>query len=364
MRSSYRLFRIFGIPVEMHITFVLFILLLLFLGLLGVVGIQFLLYVILLFTVVLSHELCHSVVAKGFGIKVPKITLLPIGGLANVELPENPVQELAISISGPLFNFLVAGLGLALLSVFNVGLMSYSGVLDGFIGGEGGFSALALVLNLLIYINLVLGLFNVLPAFPMDGGRILRGVLALWMDYMKATKIAIMVGQFFFGFMVLVGILSVNLWLVIAGLFMSMSGSSELKYITVRRVFSGVTLRDIASRDVRLVEEHVRVGDFLRLVVRNGVRYYFVVDYAGNLKGIVDLNELSRRGADLMADVGGFARRGIAVAEADSRMEEALRGVMSHDIVVVVDSGRLAGYVTREIVEDSLGYYGAAKRLM
>ena len=357
MAYSYRLFRIFGISVELHITFILFLILVLFFGF------PALLFFLLLFAIVLVHEFCHSLVAMSFGIKVPKITLLPIGGLASVELPSNPVQELAISIAGPLFNFAMALAAFVLLVLLKVSMFSYNSVLDAFMSGSAAQSPLTLALNLIIYINLVLGGLNALPAFPMDGGRIFRSALALWLDYLTATRIALWFGQLFFLFMVIAGFLLGNFWWVIVGVFLSFAGSSELKYITVRNIFEGVNLGDIAVRDVKMVSESVIVKDFMSLIASKNTRFYFIVDLEGNVKGILDLNLLQARNFDPKDPVSRHSARSIIIAGSKVSVEEALKGLMSEEIVVVVDDGRLVGYVTQDSVELSMGYYSAVKKM-
>ncbi|MCX6695116.1 MAG: site-2 protease family protein [Candidatus Altiarchaeota archaeon] len=357
MRSSYRVFSVFGIPVELHITFIAFFILL------AVMGLPSLLFFALLFTIVLAHELCHSVVAISFGIRVPKITLLPIGGLASVELPENPLQELAISISGPVFNFVLAGVGIAAMVAFNVSLVSYDSILAGLAAGEPSALSFASIVNLLVYVNLLLGGLNALPAFPMDGGRILRSALALWLDYLTATRIALGIGQLFFIFMVLAGFLMGNFWWVILGVFLSFAGSNEVKFVTVRKSFQGIKLGDIASRNYALVNEQVSVRDFMDIIVRKGVRFYFVVDNMGKVRGMVDLNALQSKSLNGKDPVARYVNRGAVVAEAGARVEDALKSVVSNDVILVVDGGRLVGYVTDDVLADSMGYYNALRRV-
>jgi Zn-dependent protease len=131
------------------------------------------------FACVVLHELGHSLQARRFGIRVRDIVLLPIGGVARAErIPENPWQEIVIAISGPLVNFVLAGVLILVIWVSGNQLDFEDGLLT----------------NLLL-INLVLGIFNLVPAFPMDGGRILRGLLAIKMSYLDATRLAKNVGH-------------------------------------------------------------------------------------------------------------------------------------------------------------------------
>ena len=188
MRGSIKLFEVFGISVNIHITFLLLPVLFFFMsGWSGVV------LVIIVFACVTFHELMHSIVAKRFGIEVRSITLLPIGGIASMnKIPENPKQEILISISGPMSNiFLASVLYIVLYCApwFSRGILWHA---------QDPFASGVSLVNLLVWLfwaNMMLAAFNMLPAFPMDGGRILRAILALKMDYMKATRIAVNIGH-------------------------------------------------------------------------------------------------------------------------------------------------------------------------
>src|ERR1700758_483278 len=193
MAWSLPIFRIAGIQLRIHITFLLLIAWLAF-GYYAqggsAVAASRVIFVLLLFLCVVLHEFGHAFAAKAFGINTPDITLLPIGGVARLErMPEEPVQELIIAVAGPLVNVVIA------LGLFVAGgsqaLLSPTTV-------EGG----GLIAQLLT-INILLVLFNLLPAFPMDGGRVLRALLAIRMSYARATQVAATIGQgfaFVFGF--------------------------------------------------------------------------------------------------------------------------------------------------------------------
>ncbi|HEU5248194.1 MAG TPA: M50 family metallopeptidase, partial [Candidatus Udaeobacter sp.] len=187
MSWSLPIFRIAGIQLRIHITFLLLIAWLAF-GYYAqsgsAVAASRVIFVLLLFLCVVLHEFGHAFAAKAFGINTPDITLLPIGGVARLErMPEEPVQELIIAVAGPLVNVVIA------LGLFVAGgsqaLLNPSTV-------EGG----GLVAQLMT-INIMLVLFNLLPAFPMDGGRVLRALLATRMSYARATQVAANVGQGF-----------------------------------------------------------------------------------------------------------------------------------------------------------------------
>ena len=182
MRWSFRIGSLAGIPVRVHATFFLLLLFVAWSHASGgpaamVGGVVF---VLLLFACVVLHELGHSLAGRRFGYRVRDITLLPIGGVASFEsLPTNPRQELIIAIAGPAVNVVLATLLYGLLRVGNAFVpVEQLGVAEGSI------------LERLLVVNVFLALFNLLPAFPMDGGRVLRALLALRLDYVRATQVA------------------------------------------------------------------------------------------------------------------------------------------------------------------------------
>jgi stage IV sporulation protein FB len=223
MKGSFKLFNIFGISINIHITF-LFLLVFFFSG-----GIKWLVLTIGVFFFVTLHEVCHSLVARHYGIEVRQITLLPIGGIASMSsMPQKPSQEFFISIAGPLFN-------LAVVVVF------YS-PMKILLGPEVLFyrplsiATWPLTLAYLYWINLMLAVFNLIPAFPMDGGRVLRSTLAGKIGYAKATKFAVVLGHIFAIVFAYFGIVNVNIILVAIAIFIYMAGSSEARQADVKGI--------------------------------------------------------------------------------------------------------------------------------
>lgn len=235
MRGSIRLFKVFGISINVHMTF--------FLLLLVVVtgGVKWICFVIAVFSLVTLHELCHSLVAKSFGIKVREITLLPIGGVASMtKMPEKPSQELLISLAGPAFN-------IAVILVFFFP-MKY------LVGPEVLFHSLStetwpLTLAYTYWINLALAGFNLLPAFPMDGGRILRAILASRIGYQKATKVAVSFGHLFALVFACLGITKGNIILIIIAVFVYMAATNEEMRLDVKETLKKFRVCDILPRD-------------------------------------------------------------------------------------------------------------------
>lgn len=244
MRWSFRVGKIFGIEFRVHVTFLL---LLAFIYLAGLdaggpkvawVGV---LFISSIFACVVIHEIGHSLIARRFGTEAKSITLLPIGGVATMEeMPEKPSQEIAMALVGPLINLAIAG-GFYLAAGGRVGL---TWPVDLFVQSGSEF------LSGFITINIVLAAFNLLPGFPMDGGRVLRGLLALKLDYVTATSIAVFIGQAFSMFFIFSGfLLYPNPWLVIIGVFLYMGAGGEKRHVMLRTVLRGVWAEEAMTTD-------------------------------------------------------------------------------------------------------------------
>jgi len=221
MGSSFKIASIAGIEVRIHLTFLLFLGWIWFTyyqvaGLPGAT--QGVLFTLALFACVLLHEFGHAFAARAFGISTPDITLLPIGGVARLSrIPDKPWQELVVAVAGPLVNVVIA---LVLLSVVRVS--------GGFDQLEDLESPRAELLSQLASVNVMLIVFNLIPAFPMDGGRVLRALLAMTMPYVRATQIAAWIGQAVAIVFVILGLLGRPL-LIFIGFFIFMGAQQEAR---------------------------------------------------------------------------------------------------------------------------------------
>lgn len=250
MSWSIKLITIRGIAVKVHLTFVLILVWAAYRwanssgagaqgALFGVVA------TLLLFAAVTLHELGHSFQALKFGVRVRDITLMPMGGLAQMErIPEKPSQELRIAIAGPLINFAIAalliGLG-ALLQVRAVISLQELSQSLGQINWQGMLSYLAMA-------NLALGVFNLIPAFPMDGGRVLRALLAMKLDYSRATTIAVAVGQGLAWLLGLWGFMNGSYTLVLIAIFVWMGAGQEGKQQEAKTVLQEIRVGQAMTR--------------------------------------------------------------------------------------------------------------------
>ena len=282
MRYTAKIGSLLGIPVRIHVTFPL---ILIFLGAeawLNGSWQEALWAVALIFSVfvcVVLHELGHSLQVRRYGIAVKDIVLLPIGGMARVEsIPEVPRQEIIVAISGPAVNFTLAGLFMIILLVKQAP-----------IDLETDFIA-----NLFA-INIVLGTFNLIPAFPMDGGRILRGLLALRMPYIKATRYARSVGQLIAILFVITGFVDNRfIMLSVIAIFIYFGATNEERMIKIKYGLRGKCLGDLLPDETPLVTDGISIADLAD--VFHGVRGAAlpVTDEAGKAVGAVTRKDVAQ----------------------------------------------------------------------
>ncbi|MGD8621569.1 MAG: site-2 protease family protein, partial [Anaerolineales bacterium] len=256
MGQSIKLFSVRGIAVRMHLTFPLILIwAALQFGVLargGWPGAIFgIVATLLLFVVVILHELGHSFTAQQFGVEVKQIVLLPIGGVAQLaHIPEKPIQEFLIAIAGPAVNFgLAIILGLvAWIAQFNISLNQLPSLLLNLDGVS--------VATLFVYTfasNLLLGVFNLIPAFPMDGGRILRALLAMRLSYPRATVIAVSVGQLLAFLMGAAGFLRGDFFWVLIAIFIYTGAGAERQLVLTRSVLGDLKVEQAYSRGAKSI---------------------------------------------------------------------------------------------------------------
>jgi len=257
MGWSLNIGKISGINFRIHVTFFL-LLFFIFISVLPQHGFErallATLFICAVFVCVLIHEIGHSLIARRFGKEAKSITLLPIGGVATMEeMPEKPAQEIAMSIIGPFINLIIA----AILYLF-VGRWSGIGAPNLTPDSARAFFAG------LIGVNIMLAIFNLIPAFPMDGGRVLRGLLAIRLDFVQATTAAVFIGQAIAMFFIFFGIFF-NWWLAIIGLFLYIGAGSEKQQVILKSLFKNVP----ASEAMTTEFVALRPNDTLRKAIEH-----------------------------------------------------------------------------------------------
>src|SRR2546421_11505164 len=344
MSWSIPIVRIAGIQLRIHVTF------LLLLGWLALGSAGAALFLLLLFLCVVLHESGHAFAAKKCGINTPDITLLPIGGVARLErMPDEPRQELIIALAGPLVNVVIA---LALFAV--VGWRGLAA--EAMMGGSD-------LLAQLLVINVVLVLFNLLPAFPMDGGRVLRALLATRLSYARATQIAASIGQgcaFIFGFIGLFG----NPLLLFIALFVYMGASQEAALAQLKDISRSFPVSSAMVREFHSLPQNATLQEAVDALLATSQHDFPVIDESGNVAGVLTRHDLiaALRKNDQQIRVADVMRRDIPTVTTGTRFEEAFRIMQECNcpMVPVLDGmKRLVGLLTPENVTELMMVHSA-----
>jgi Zn-dependent protease/CBS domain-containing protein len=299
------------------------------------------LFICALFACVVAHEYGHALMARRYGIRTPDITLLPIGGMARMErMPEKPLQEIKVALAGPAVNVVIW----AVLTLFGASADPATFAEPTSIGD---------FLGALAAVNLFLAIFNLIPAFPMDGGRVLRAVLAANMDRVRATRIAAAMGQiaaFLFGFW---GLTSGNPILLLIAVFIFLAAQAESNDVASRDI-----ARDLSVRDATITSfESLAPSDPLHVaattLIRTTQHEFPVLEADGRLAGFLTRTALLRAMAE-----GQNTKPVESVMETDvpallltAPLSEALDALATAPAVATTDqTGHVLGYITRENV--------------
>lgn len=344
VKWSFRLVRLAGIDVRVHATFFLLLAWFGFAyhadGGFGamIVGLTF---IMLLFVCVILHEFGHALAARAYGIGTHDITLLPIGGVARLErIPEKPLQELVVALAGPAVNVVIA-FGLFVV----LGRFFYWDDLSALDAGGGS------ILAKLLAINVILVVFNLLPAFPMDGGRVLRALLATRLKHAQATRIAANVGQ---GMAVILGILGLlgNPVLLFVAVFVFFGAQQEAVYAAAKSAFEATRVVDIMRPLPPALARGTTVLDAVQLAIRDSRSSYPLVDSGLRVLGLIAADDLIHALQTRPGDpVDLLARSGTKTISAETLLPEALHLVAQtaqQDFPVTNAANQLVGYLSRE----------------
>jgi Zn-dependent protease/CBS domain-containing protein len=354
MRYSLHLARIAGIDVKVHATF--FLLLAFFAYIYNRHGgpaaaVEGVLFVLLVFLCVLLHEFGHALAARRYGIRTPDITLLPIGGLARLErIPEDPKQELVIAIAGPAVNVVIAG------------------VLWAFLGITGGLPHPSMIEHVdvslpvkLLAANITLIVFNLIPAFPMDGGRVLRAFLAMRMDYARATQIAATIGQgcaFLFGAWGLLGT-PPSPMLVLVAVFVFIAAGQEASLAQLKSASIGLRVSAAMVTQFRSLPLHATLHEAVDALLQTAQHEFPVVNDAGAVCGILTRDDLivALRKSGAATPVAEVMRVNVPVLHHSEPFDRAFRVIQESGcpaLPVLDSAGRLVGLFTPENVGEMM----------
>lgn len=370
MKGSLRIASFAGIGVYVHWTFSLLIAFVVFslssqenATLASVlIGVALILAV---FLCVVLHEFGHALAARRFGVQTRDITLLPIGGMARMErIPENPTQEIVIALAGPAVNVAIASL-LFFVILFTAGPHAFADAAKG--DGQPIRFSTANFLPMLLSINVILVVFNMIPAFPMDGGRVFRALLAYATDYVTATDIASRLGQILAIGMAFVGLfLTGNVWLVIVGVFVFLAGSGEAHAVRVRAAFRGRSVRDAMLTRFVSLDPGDPISRAVEELLAGSQTEFPVTDADGRLLGILSaddlLRALSERGPD--GSIADAMRRSCPTSPPETPLEEAIARLQSDACTAmpVIDGDRLLGLLTVQNASELMAVRSALRR--
>ncbi len=383
MKWSYQIGSIRGIPIKLHLTFL--IILLAFIWVFGVndfriktlgiilgfggmnisTGLKYLLGAIasvLFFSTLLFHELSHSVVAQGYGVHIRSITLFVIGGVSQMEeIPREPRMEARISAAGPALSLGIGILASAIYYLFGPASPAETGATFK--------NAALIVVGIIAFYNIFLGLFNLIPAFPMDGGRILRAWFAMRMPYIEATRRAVAVGKSFAFAMGIFGLLTLNmggLWLLLIALFIYFGASGEEKATVISITLEGVKVRNVMTSvpDVIYVPPDWTLEELIDVMFKTRHMGYPVQEsQASPVLGVITFADVqrvpaSRRGITRVEDV---MKREIISIGPDADAFDALKLMSSRNLgrLIVLEDGQMVGIVSRTDLMRAIQFRGA-----
>ena len=361
MNWSPKIMRVKRIDIKVHITFVLILIWAAYYWSSstgeGVFGALFgIAATLLLFTSVTLHELGHSFQAMKQGVRVRDITLMPMGGLARMEeIPEDPQKELRIALAGPLVNFGIAALLIAAGLLLDARALLSLDELQASLG-QAPWSGL---LAYLTTANLALGLFNLLPAFPMDGGRILRALLAKKIAYARATRIAAQVGQGFALLFGLYGVVSGSWTLIHIAAFVWMGANQENQGTQVKHTFAGTKVNKAMTRSPHTLQSSDALSRAIELTLSTSQSDFPVLETGRRrVVGLLSENDLLRGLQSLSADapVQQAMRKSNAWVRPEELLHTAQQKMLQwrlRAVPVVNDEGELQGLLTTNDVNEA-----------
>lgn len=356
MKSSLNLGSIAGIKIRVHWTFLFLIAWIVFLelsrgnGLTAILWSTF--FILVLFFCVVLHELGHALTARKYNIGTRQITLLPIGGVASLEsMPDEPAEELLVALAGPAVNIVIA-MALYFVVPFESFLNQDPEALQEALSSinAGNF------IFLLFSANLMLAVFNMIPAFPMDGGRVLRAILSMRMDRLRATQIASMMGQGVAFLLFFLGLLT-NPILVLIAIFVFFGAKGENMMIQQLALLKDHKLKEAMMTDITVFHPDDILEEVIDKIL-SGTERDFVVAEESEVKGILLQADLMQaiRAKDTGLKVGEIMRKDFTILNANSELTEIYRTLYATDrqFFPVFENGELVGAVDMNNVNEFL----------
>ncbi|WP_420322034.1 site-2 protease family protein [Flagellimonas sp.] len=347
MKGTLKLGKVSGIGIEVHWTFTLLLLWVAFLevqrgGNATSILMNMALVVVLFFCVVL-HELGHSLTAKKFGIKTKQITLLPIGGVASLEkMPEKPAQELLVALAGPAVNVLIAMVLLLLIP-----LQSYLGLDVEALNQLVNAPDIQTFLFFLFVANVMLVVFNMIPAFPMDGGRVFRALLTFRLGRVKATEVAAGLGQILAVLFFLFGLM-VNPFLILIALFIFFGAYGENQMVKQGALLKGHLVEEAMLTNITILQPSTTVEEVIEVLLKGTEKHFLVADQ-NKVLGTVDHKVALKYAKEPQRMVGEIMKKEAQKVEASTEIMTAFEMLANKNIelLAVTRNKVLVGAIDR-----------------
>lgn len=347
MKGSIKLGKIAGIGVFVHWTFSMLLIYIIFINYkTGYNLIQIIwsvVFILSIFITVFLHELGHALAAKNYGIKTKDITFLPIGGLARLErLPEKPLEELIVAFAGPLVNIV-----LALLTSFFITFPANPEALIAQL--SNGVNAHNFFLNFYI-VNIALAVFNLIPAFPMDGGRVLRALLSFKFERHIATRIAARIGQLIAIGFIFLGFFS-NPFLIFIGLFVIMGAQMETEYTESKYVLKGYKVRDVLMKQYQTIDAAEPVKKAVELLLDSQSKTFLITENnqpVGTLNRDQIILALSKNEEN--NEIHTVMNKNLIFLDVETQLENIFELVYSNksNLMLVLENNQLVGTLDTE----------------
>jgi len=315
-----KLFKIFGIEVNLHISFIFLIFLF------AIFGVVALIFLVLLFASVFLHELAHSIVGKNNGLHINKILLLPLGGLSEIKENEIPAKiEIKVALAGPIFNLFIAFLA----ATFST-LSSYPFIT---------------IFQYLFTVNFILGVFNLLPAFPFDGGKVFRGVLSTRLNFIDATNLTKKLGDFLIVMVFVVSViwsliskdLSILVWNFLIIIMVYEAGNYEIEMANLRLEVSGLKAKDAIEKNFVILDKNEKIEKALGFVKK----HVYVVSKNKGVFYVLDLNSIKNKHQKI-----GEASKQIPLVSKNEKLIDIVQDIKEVGVIGVVKGNKLIGLIT------------------
>lgn len=304
-------------------------------------------FTLAIFICVFLHELGHALAARKYHIQTKDITLLPIGGVARLErMPDKPLQELIVALAGPAVNLAIV---LVLFIVLNLTRMPADLSVITHVDANNFLLSLAII-------NLWLALFNLIPAFPMDGGRVLRALLSLRLKRTLATQIAGRIGQVLAFVFMFVGFFN-NPFLIFIGLFVFLGAMAEVEHVKMQSILQGITVKDVTMKDLHVLNRKDTIAKAIELMLSGQAKKFLVMDgdkLYGTLGKDGIIKALTNHTTEEFVEV--IADNNPAYIEVDEPIENALLMMQNHQypMLIVTRNNKLYGFTDIENIQEYL----------